>query len=157
MGSIFTLKPYQPKARYIPKVVKHEENLQRAVCSYIRNHYPHVIFRSDYSSGLHLTVNQARINKSLQSGRSFPDLFLYEPRGGYAGLAIELKKDKTAIIVTTGPRKGHLVANPHIQEQYLMLKDLKRRGYKAEFGIGYDATIRIIDEYMGVMENTTMF
>ena len=157
MGSIFKLQPYQAKPRYIPKTKKHEENLQRAICTYIRRRYPDVIFRSDYSSGLRLTKNQANINKSLQSGRAFPDLFLYEPRGDYAGLAIELKKEGTAIIVTKGPRKGHLVANEHLQEQYLVLKGLQRKGYKAEFGVGYEQTVKIIDSYMGVPENTELF
>jgi hypothetical protein len=151
------LNPYEPKARYIPKHKKHEESVQRQVCSYLRIQYPHVIFRSDYASGLHLTVNQARIHASLQSGRAWPDLFIYHPMKiegvQYAGMALELKKDGTTIKLKTGPNKGHLVANPHIQEQYYMLQALQKAGYWADFGIGVDDSIDKIDYYMGKPEN----
>src|SRR5689334_15982744 len=76
MGGIFQNTSYK-KRPYIPKVKKREETIQRAVAAYIRRQYPHVIFRSDYSSGLNLTMNQAAIHKSLQSGRSCPDMFFF--------------------------------------------------------------------------------
>jgi hypothetical protein len=160
MAGIFT-NPTAPE-RYIPRVVKHEESLQRQACSYLRKQWPRVIFRSDYSAGLRLTQNQARINASMQSGRGFPDLFIYEPMTiegkHYCGMALELKRDKTAIIVTKGPRKGHLVADKHIQEQYLMLKELARKGYYTDFGIGIDDTLRKLQWYLsGGIQNLEMF
>jgi hypothetical protein len=149
MGSI--LKPYYQKQRYIPKNVKHEENLQKRVCSYLRAQYPHVIFRSDYASGLKLTMNQAVQHKRLQSSRSWPDLFIYEPMQHgdkiYNGLALELKKDGTSVIMKIGPRKGRLSTDPHIQEQAIMLKSLNAKGYYANFAVGFDDAIRIIDWY----------
>lgn len=151
------LKPYTPKPRYIPKVKKHEESLQRQVCSYLRLQYPHVVFRSDYASGLRLTINQARIHRSLQSGKSWPDLFIYLPRKvdgkQYAGMALELKREGIPIKVTRGPRKGQLVADIHIREQYYMLQRLERLGYWADFAIGFDDAINKIDYYMGKPEN----
>lgn len=151
------LRPYQPKPRYVPKVQKHEESIQRQVCSYLRLQYPSLIFRSDYASGLHLTEGQARIHKSLQSGRSWPDLFIYEPRTvngkRYSGLALELKRDGTTIILKVGPRKGKLSSERHIQEQAAMLKALNNKGYYANFAVGYDEAINIIDRYMGKPEN----
>lgn len=147
------LKPYQPKQRYIPKVKKHEESIQKQVCSYLRLQYPTVIFRSDYASGLKLTMNQAVQHKRMQSSRSFPDLFIYEPRfiNGvqYAGLAMELKKDGTTIVVKIGPQKGHLTANPHIREQVLMCRELKKRGYYATIACGFTQAIKVIDWYFG--------
>jgi hypothetical protein len=154
------------KKRYIPKHDKTEEGLQRRVCSYLRKHYPHVVFRSDYASGLRLTRNQAMIHKSLQSSSGWPDLFLYLPitktkENGevvqYGGLALELKVEGTAIYVTRGPRKGKLVADPHIQAQAQMLKVLNVMGYCARFAVGYDKAIQIIDWYMGAPENETLF
>lgn len=159
------LRPYKPKQRFTPARIKHEENLQRQVCKYISLQYPHLIFRSDYASGLHLTMSQAVIHKSLQSGRSFPDLFIYKPmRHGdkyYTGLGLELKRDGTTIYITKGIRKGELVADPHIREQHLMLEELNRLGYLARFGIGFDHARRIIDAYLrpGYKEpdNTELF
>lgn len=99
----------------------------------------------------------------MQSSRAWPDLFIYEPRfiNGvqYAGCAIELKKEGTAIIVSRGPRKGHIVSNPHIQEQILMLKELKERGYYATIACGIDQTLRVIDWYFGrkTLNNAELF
>lgn len=107
------------------------------------------MFRSDYASGLMLTPNQAQKHRRLQSGRAFPDLFIYEPRMKYHGLALELKREGTTIILKTGPRKGKLTSDPHIQEQYAVLKDLASKGYYADFAIGYDSAINIIDWYFG--------
>lgn len=152
MGSVFQNQSVKAKPHYVPQKKSPEASLQRQVCTYLKRKYPQVIFRSDYSSGVKLSKAQAIIHKSIQSCRAWPDLFIYAPRRGFHGLAIELKKDKTAIIVTMGPRKGHLVADPHIQEQYLLLKELKRLGYYAEFGVGYDATVKIIDWYFGNVE-----
>lgn len=151
------LQPYTPKKRYIPKNQKHEESLQRQVCQYLRFQYPHVSFRSDYASGLHLTVNQARIHASLQSGRAWPDLFIYLPRKvdgkQYAGMGLELKKEGTAIFLSRGAQKGQLVANLHIREQYYMLVELEKVGYFTDFGIGFDDAVKKIDYYMGKPEN----
>ena len=139
------------KYRYIPKNIKHEESLQLQACRYMRLKYPSAIFRSDYASGLHLTAHQAVTHKRLQSGRSFPDLFIYEPRTvdgkRYAGLAIELKREGTAILLKKGPKKGQLVSNIHIPEQYYMLQELQRRGYYADFAVGLDAFTDIVDWY----------
>jgi hypothetical protein len=161
MGGILRNQIIAPNKRYVPKNKKHEEGLQKQVCSYLRMQYPHVIFRSDYASGLRLTMFQAATHKSLQSGRAWVDLFLYEPRVvdgvQYAGLAIELKKEGTAIVVTKGPRKGHIVSNPHIQEQVLMIKELKRRGYQAEICCGFRQAITAIDKYMGKPQTIGMF
>jgi hypothetical protein len=154
------LRPYQPKPRYVPKVQKHEESIQRQVCSYLRLQYPSVIFRSDYASGLRLTEGQARIHKSLQSGRSWPDLFVYEPRQikdkHYCGLALELKRDGASVILKVGPRKGKLSTDKHIQEQAAMLKMLSSKGYYANFAVGFDEAVNIIDWYMGRPENASL-
>lgn len=151
MGSSFNLQNTIAKKRYVPKNTKHEENIQLAVCNYLRLQYPHVTFRSDYASGLKLTLNQAAKHKRLQSGKSWPDLFIYAPMvhgdKTYYGLALELKKDGTTVILKTGKRKGHLSTEQHIQEQAVMLKELNRLGYYANFAVGFDQAKRFIDWY----------
>jgi hypothetical protein len=162
MGSVFQNPTV--KKRYIPKVQKHEEAIQKDVCKYLRLHYPQVVFRSDYASGLKLTQNQASVHRSLQSSRSWPDLFIYKPMKvdgrQYAGLAIELKADGTSVILKIGPRKGKLSTDEHIQEQALMLRELRKCGYYADFAVGYDQAVNIIDWYFGrspVLENQPLF
>ena len=128
-----------------------ELELQAQVADYIRLQYPTVIFHSDFGSGIKLTMGQAIKQKRLNGGRrAWPDMFLAEvkavddARKVCFGLFIELKKEGTRIF----KKDGTLVSDAHIREQYDMLHDLRARGYAAEFGIGFEATKKLIDDYM---------
>lgn len=119
-----------------------ERSLHIQVCDYIRLRYPQVIFRTDVAD-LKLTMAQAARLKRMQGGRrAYPDLFLAEPRGGYAGLFIELKA--TDIY----KKDGNLKANPHVAEQAKMLSALTQRGYRAVFTVGFEQAREVIDKYM---------
>lgn len=122
---------------------KHEETLQQAVVKYITLQYPDVIVRSDLS-GMKLTIGQAVKIKKLQSSRAFPDLFIAEPRKGYHGLFLELKKSFDEVY----KKNGQLRNIPHIQEQAEMLHRLSCKGYCAMFSTGFDDAVKIIDEYL---------
>lgn len=74
---------------------------------------------------------------------------IFAPSREYCGLALELKKEGTTIVVTRGPRKGQITADEHIQGQARTLSTLKKGGWFATFGVGYDQTIKIIDWYFG--------
>src|SRR6476660_232593 len=107
-----------------------ELQLQLNLCDYLRLQWPGVIFRSDVGSGnIKLTQLQAARNKRLQSGRGFPDLFIFQPRGDLSGLAIELKKPGTKIYKADGT----IYADQHLREQADMLQALRDRGYAAYF------------------------
>ena len=122
-----------------------ELELQAQVADYIRLQYPTVIFHSDFGSGIKLTMGQAIKQKRLNGGRrAWPDMLLAEPRGDYHALFIELKREGTRIF----KQDGKLVADEHIREQFDMLHDLRRKGYAAELGIGFEATKKLIDDYM---------
>lgn len=149
--------PFVRGRRYIPKIKKTEEGIQKRVCTYLRTEYPFIRFHSDYAAGLHLTESQARINKSLQSGRGWSDLFIPFPSRGYHGLFLELKKDGTSIYVTRGPRKGKLVQNEQIIIEADFLRDMNKHGYFARFAIGYDHAVKLIDWYMDRPQNAEMF
>lgn len=122
-----------------------ELELQAQVADYIRLQYPDVIFHSDFGSGIKLTMGQAIKQKRLNGGRrSWPDMFLAEPKGKYSGLFIELKKEGVRIF----KKDGKLVSDEHIREQYDMLEQLRRRGYAASFACGFDEAKALIDRYM---------
>lgn len=122
-----------------------ELELQAQVADYIRLQYPDVIFHSDFGSGIKLTMGQAIKQKRLNGGRrAWPDMLLAEPKSGYHALFIELKREGVRIF----KQDGKLVSDEHIREQFDMLADLRQRGYAAEFGIGFDATKKLIDDYM---------
>lgn len=113
------------------------------VCNYLRTKYPNAIFRSDFASGMRMSIGMAKRHKALQSSRAFPDIFIAEPRGQYYGMFIELKTEDNVIF----KKDGTLRQNEHHKEQALMLSKLYARGYKAVFGQGYQDTIKKIDQY----------
>lgn len=156
MDSILTPQPVF-KRRYIPKVKKHEEALQLAVCRSIRNEFPNLNFHGDYAAGMMLSYNQARVRRAMQSGRGWSDIFIPYPSRGYHGLFIELKKEGTVIYATRGPRKGKLVANEQIQIEAAFLAEMNKLEYFARFACGHDKTMALIRWYMEVPQNAKLF
>lgn len=75
----------------------------------------------------------------------------------YYGLALELKTEGTSVIMKIGPRKGRLSTDKHIQEQAVMLKALIKRGYYANFAVGLDDAIRLIDWYFKRPQTAELF
>lgn len=127
-----------------------EKTLHRQVCDYIRVQYPKVIFNTDLSGATKLTMGQAVAMKRLRSNRGWPDLFIAEPRNGYNGLFLELKKEGTSLLNKRAiDNYGYPgFASDHIKEQYEMIEELRARKYKAEFAIGFDEAKKIIDQYL---------
>lgn len=119
-----------------------EAALHRHVCDYLRAQYPHVLFTSE-ASGLRLTIGQAKQMKRLRSGNGFPDMMIFEPRGDYHGLFIELKAEGTKLTKKSGGW-----ATVHLAEQSEILCDLTEKGYLAEFAVGFEEAKQIIDEYL---------
>ncbi len=131
-----------------------ESEIQMLVADYLRLQYPDVIFHSDFGSGIKLTMGQATKQKRLNGGRrAWPDMFIAQPmdldRGQiswryYHGLFIELKKDGTRLKKQNGEWSSE-----HIKEQAIMLDRLQKRGYKADFALGFDQAKKLIDDYLG--------
>ena len=107
-----------------------EYQLQKAVCKYLD--LQNVLYCG--SMGGQYQVNMSQRIKAKKSGykKGFPDLFIYEPRGSYHGLAIELKV-------------GY---NKPTVEQLTWLNKLTERGYLAMSSNGLDQTIEIIEKYL---------
>ena len=127
---------------------KNEEyQLAKSVSTYLKLQYPTVIFRFDMA-GLNLSITQAGMNKAIQQSKAYPDLHILVGKStadsGWAnGLFIELKKEGTKLF----KKNGDFITD-HIKEQYEMLEKLIKQGYVAHFGIGFDATKKIIDNYL---------
>ena len=107
-----------------------EYQLQKAVCKYLD--LQNVLYCGSMGGQYqaHMSV-RIRAKKSGYK-RGFPDLFIYEPRGSYHGLAIELKV-------------GY---NKPTVEQLTWLNKLTERGYLAMSSNGLKNTIEIIDKYL---------
>jgi len=108
--------------------------------------YPKIIFTCDLSSGMKMTMGQAVQSAKMRSSRGLPDLMIFERRGGFNGLFIELKVAGTRIKL----KDGTLTTDKHIREQYTILCLLMNKGYRAAFGVGFDHTIAIINEYLAL-------
>lgn len=122
-----------------------EAELQKQVAIYIRMQYPDVIFHSDFGSGVKLSPWQARMQKMQNGGRrAWPDMMIAEPIGNYHGLFIELKREGARLKKQNGEW-----ASSHIAEQNIMLNELSNKGYKAEFAIGFEQALDLIDDYLG--------
>lgn len=131
-----------------------ESQLQVMVADYIILHYPNVLFHSDFGSGVKLTKGQAvRMKRQNGGRRGWPDMFIAESRRGngkyvykgvYHGLFLELKKEGTRL-----QKKDGSWVSEHITEQASVLSDLIKRGYQAEFAVGFEQAKEIIDDYLG--------
>jgi hypothetical protein len=126
------------------KKVKREEKVQLAVCKYLRDNYPDVVFWCDLASGMRLPIHIAAMNKRMRSSRGIPDLFIAQPRGVLSGLFLEFKGPDVQVF----KKDGSLRSDNHLQEQENVLIKLRDCGYKAEFACGYAQAVEIIDAYL---------
>jgi hypothetical protein len=121
-----------------------ETKVQIDVSEYIKDKFPDVIFTAE-SSGIKLTMGQSIVAKRCRSSRGLPDIWIVEPRKGYAGCFLELKKDDVKIY----KKNGELRNEKHLQEQEEISYRLKQKGYFCEFAVGYDEAVKIVDWYLG--------
>lgn len=127
---------------------KHEENLQLAVCNYIRLKYPNVVFFCDLSSGMKLAIHVAARNKKMKSENGIPDLFIARKKPPYNGLFLELKKEGYKIF----KKDGKTPVNEHIEQQMKVHDKLRLEGFRVEFGIGLADCIHRIHDYMNLQD-----
>lgn len=108
-----------------------EYELQKAICKYLDLN--NILYCGSMGGQYQIYISQRIKAKKTGYKKGFPDLFIYEPRGKYNGLAIELK---------TGNNKAS-------KEQKWWCKELNKRGYVAEICIGIDESLNIINKYLG--------
>ena len=111
-----------------------ESNQQELVIKYLRLAYPDALYCAS-AGGMRTSYLQAIKMKRTGYVKGFPDLFIYEPRNEYNGLAIEMKKEKGG------------VASP---EQKRWQEQLRNRGYASYICKGSEEAIKIIDEYFAI-------
>lgn len=143
------------------KKVKREEKVQLAVCKYLRDNHPDVVFWCDLASGMKLPIHIAAMNKKMRSSRGIPDLFIAKSLwidSNRIGELINLKeaglRSHGLFLELKGPdvkvfkKDGSLRSDKHLQEQEDVLRKLRDCGYRAEFACGYAHAVEIIDHYL---------
>lgn len=120
-----------------------EYDLQKSVCQYLRLQYPTLIFTSDLS-GIRMPMGLAVKTSKLRSSRAIPDLLIFEPRHGYHGLFIELKRPGVSFF----KKDGITPATEHYAEQWEMINRLLSKGYLAAHCNTFETAKAIIDSYL---------
>lgn len=112
------------------------------------NAYPvQIDFYCDWASGAFLTKGQNDSRLAMSSRGGWVDIFIAEPRDGFHGFFIELKREGVRPYLKDGVT---LSADPQIRKEAAFLDRQREKGYKAEFGVGYTETKRMIDKYLGI-------
>jgi hypothetical protein len=107
-----------------------EYSIQKSICELLDLRAPWLLYCAS-AGGARTSLIEARRMKATGYKKGFPDLFFYEPRGPYSGLAIELKRDKGR-------------ATP---DQKRWKAELEERGYKAVVARGRQACLDALKEY----------
>ncbi len=126
-------------------IKQRERVIQIKLARYLNSYEETIDFYCDWASGAYLTAGQNRARMSMASRNGWVDIFIAEPRNGYHGLYIELKKEGTRVYL----KNGLLSSNPQIIKENDFLERQRAKGYKAGFAIGYEHAKRIIDKYLG--------
>ena len=123
-----------------------EQNLAKEISHYLQRQYPKVIFRFDLSSDQKLSIQQAARNSALHGrwSKGSPDLTIYEKRGQYGALFLELKADGKSPY----KKDGTIRKDKHLQRQDEFHQLLRERGYAAAFATGFWECKEMIDEYL---------
>ena len=124
-------KTYKKSSAKRKTTPESESNQQEIVIKYLRLAYPDALYCAS-AGGMRTSYLQAIKMKRTGYVKGFPDLFIYEPRNEYKGLAIEMKKEKGG------------VASP---EQKRWQEQLRNRGYASYICKGNEEAIKVIDEY----------
>lgn len=120
-----------------------EYHLQKQITQWLNLQHPSVLFDSDTIAAVKLTKAQAARNKAIQkAGFKRPDLVIYEPRGKWCGLFIELK--------ASSPYKkdGTLRSDAHLEGQAATMEQLTAKGYYCTFAWEFEQVKKIIEDYL---------
>lgn len=130
----------------------HETDLYEQLAQYLHLKYPNVPYHFDLAG----VNNPSRYSRSLYgrlNRRAWPDLYiarpmpypgLEDPAKWYSGLFLELKKEGTRLRKRDGSW-----SSDHIAEQAAVLDELQAAGYIAQFAVGYDEAVQLIESYLG--------
>lgn len=112
-----------------------EHDIQVALVALLESIDPKPLYSATVG-GVRLAMHTAKKMKEAGYSRGIPDLLIFEPRGEYIGLAIEVKTEKGR-------------ASDHQKE---WIKSLNDRGWMADVCRGFDEAADLIFEYFDLYE-----
>ena len=113
-----------------------EHDIQVAIVGLLESIEPTPLYSATVG-GVRLAIHTAKKMKEAGYSKGVPDMLIYEPRGMYAGLAIEVKTEKGRAS----------------DEQKAWIRNLNNRGWRAEICKGFEECADVICEYFELYED----
>lgn len=113
-----------------------EHDIQVAIVGLLESIEPTPLYSATVG-GVRLAIHTAKKMKEAGYSKGVPDMLIYEPRGMYAGLAIEVKTEKGRAS----------------DEQKAWIRNLNNRGWRAEICKGFEECADVICEYFDLYED----
>lgn len=123
-------RPFIKSGRSILQLKEKELDIQKAFVKWLKIKYPKVLFSAS-AGGMRTYRKEAGKMKAAGYTKGCPDIMIFEPRGDYCGLFIELKRPD----------------GKPTPEQIAFIDGLKARGYRATVCYGYEEITKEVDVY----------
>jgi hypothetical protein len=126
-------------------VKQRERILQRALTRWLNNEFAGIDFVNDWASGAFLTHGQNQARMLLASDQGWVDLFIAEPRRGFHGMFLELKKEGATVYNKNGSIRKY---GQQVKESEFLARQTSK-GYYADFAVGLEQAKAKISWYLG--------
>ena len=129
-----------------PKRKKNTEyNIQKDFVQRMGQKYPNILVFSDAAAHVAKSmIQQVRANALQSKGMKWPDCFIAQPSGDYAGLFLEFKAESPYLV----SNPCQLKKSDHVEAQYQTMKRLSERGYDWAFVWSVEQAIEITEKYL---------
>ncbi len=120
-----------------------EDQEQQSLILRIKKEYPYLLILGDIA-GAKLSKRSAQQAYDCRTGKGMPDIYIFKSCNFYDGLAIELKKSNTKILL----KDGSISKKEHIEHQHCMLTRFKDEGWLTGFCVGELDAYETIKSYL---------
>ena len=121
-----------------------EYNIQKEFVQRMFKKYPHVMIFSDAAAHVAKSmIQQVRANALQSPGQKWPDVFVAQPSGDYAGLFLEFKAETPYKIDGVILKKSD-----HVEAQAATMERLRDKGYFCDFVWTVEDALRIVEKYL---------
>ena len=121
-----------------------EYNIQKDYVQEMGRRYPHVLIFSDAAAHVAKSmIQQVRANALQSKGQKWPDVFVAQPSGDYAGLFLEFKSETPYKVDGVTLKKSD-----HVEAQRNTMENLTQRGYQCWFVWSVEMAIEVTEIYL---------
>ncbi len=126
-----------------------EAGVYTLLAHWLKKTYPDLIWFFDLS-GVRVHEGTKKMMAHMRSKTGIPDLIILQPRWNkddvmeYAGMMLEIKRKANPVY----QQNGSLYKDHHLEQQALMLDQLSKLGYYADFAVGLEDAQNKIMEYL---------